>query len=95
MTTRREALQRLGGMAALTGLPGLAFSATSTGERRLVFFFLRGGMDGLSAVPPYGDPHYAPRRGALAVGAPGTPGGALDLDGHFGLSPNLARAGCY
>ena len=91
MTTRREALQRLGGMAALTGLPGLAFSATSTGERRLVFFFLRGGMDGLSAVPPYGDPHYAPRRGALAVGAPGTPGGALDLDGHFGLSPNLAE----
>ena len=56
-----------------------------------MFIFLRGGMDGLSAVPPYGDPQYAARRGALAVAAPGTPGGALDLDGHFGLSPYLAE----
>jgi uncharacterized protein (DUF1501 family) len=56
-----------------------------------VFIFLRGGMDGLSAVPPHGDPQYALRRGALAVGAPGSPGGALDLDGSFGLSPFLAE----
>jgi uncharacterized protein (DUF1501 family) len=30
-------------------------------------------------------------RGALAVAAPGTPGGALGLDGHFGLSPHLVE----
>src|ERR1700741_3981834 len=92
--TRRDALQMLGGMAALSaqfGLPRLALAAPSAGERRLVFMFLRGGMDGLSAVPAYGDPQYAPRRGILAVGAPGTPGGALDLDGHFGLNPYLAE----
>ena len=91
MTTRREALQLLGGVAALGGLPRFSFGAAGSGERRLVLVFLRGGMDGLSAVPAYGDPHYAARRGALAVGAPGTPGGALDLDGHFGLSPNLVE----
>jgi uncharacterized protein (DUF1501 family) len=51
--------------------------------------FLRGGMDGLSAVPPYGDSQYAAQRGPLAVPASGTPSGALNLDGHFGLSPHL------
>jgi uncharacterized protein (DUF1501 family) len=94
MTTRREALQILGGIAALSvhsGLPRLAFASPSSGERRLIFVFLRGGMDALSAVPAYGDPQYAARRGILAVGAPGTPGGALDLDGHFGLNPYLAE----
>jgi uncharacterized protein (DUF1501 family) len=53
--------------------------------------FLRGGMDGLSAVPPHGDSQYAAQRGLLAVPASGTPGGALNLDGHFGLSPHLAE----
>ncbi len=95
MATRREMLQLIGGTAALTGLPGLALAAPSVelrgGERRLVFVFLRGGMDGLSAVPAYGDPQFAARRGDLAVGAPGTLGGALDLDGSFGLSPYLAE----
>jgi len=95
MTTRRKALQLLGGAAALTGLPGLALAAPSTGrrtsERRLVFMFLRGGMDGLSAVPPYGDPQYAVRRGPLALPAPGSAGGVLDLDGHFGLNPHLGE----
>jgi uncharacterized protein (DUF1501 family) len=94
MTTRRRALHLLGGAAALLGLPGLAFAAPTdspTSERRLVFIFLRGGMDGLSAVPPYGDPQYAARRGTLAVPRPGSAGGALDLDGHFGLSPLLAE----
>jgi uncharacterized protein (DUF1501 family) len=96
MTTRRKALGLLGGTAALAGLPGLAFAAPpggsrSASERRLVFMFLRGGMDGLSAVPPYGDPEYTARRGALAVAAPGSSGGALDLDGRFGLSPYLGE----
>ena len=53
MTTRREALQLLGGTAALAGLPRPGVRARRRGdERRLVFVFLRGGMDGLSAVPP-------------------------------------------
>lgn len=95
MMTRREAARLLGCAAALTGLPALSFAATSaaqrSSERRLVFIFLRGGMDGLSAVPPHGDPQYAKVRGALAVPAPGAQGGAFDLDGHFGLSPFLTE----
>ena len=89
MTTRREALFTLGGLAAMAGLPGLALAAVPGSERRLVFVFLRGGMDGLSTVPAYGDPQFAARRGDLAVAAPGAPGGALDLDGTFGLNPFL------
>lgn len=94
MTTRREAIHRIGSSAALAALPALAFAASaadarSAGDRRLVFIFLRGGMDGLSAVPPHGDPQYAARRGALAIAAPGSAGGALDLDGRFGLHPAL------
>jgi len=91
MTTRRKALRLFGGTAAFIGLPGLAFAAPTASERRLVFMFLRGGMDGLSAVPPYGDPQYAARRGALAVPSPGSAGGAFDLDGHFGLNGNLGE----
>ena len=85
MATRREALQLLGAMAAAAGLPGLALAAPSGGERRLAFVFLRGGMDGLSAVPATGDPDYAARRGDLAVRD------ALPLDATFGLSPYLAE----
>jgi uncharacterized protein (DUF1501 family) len=94
MRTRRQALQ-LFGSTALMGLPGLTFAQVPaeprTNDRRLLFMFLRGGMDGLSAVPPYGDSQYAAQRGPLAVPASGTPGGVLNLDGHFGLSPHLAE----
>lgn len=86
--TRRAALKALGGLAAVAGLPGLALGE-APGERRLVFVFLRGGLDGLSAVPAYGDPDFRARRGELAIAAPGEPGGALRLDDFFGLSPYL------
>lgn len=91
MVTRRAALQALGGLAAVAGLPGLAVAAPPGTDRRLVFVFLRGGMDGLSAVPAYGDPDFAGKRGDLAVAPPGTNGGALRLDGVFGLSPFLVE----
>jgi uncharacterized protein (DUF1501 family) len=87
--TRRTVLQALGGLAAVAGFPGLALGAASGSERRLVFVFLRGGLDGLSAVPAYGDPDFRARRGSLAIDAPGEPGGALRLDDLFGLSPYL------
>jgi uncharacterized protein (DUF1501 family) len=91
MATRRDALKTLGGLVAVAGLPGLALAAAPGTERRLVFVFLRGGLDGLSAVPAYGDPDFSPKRGALAIDAPGTTGGALKLDGMFGLSPFLVE----
>jgi uncharacterized protein (DUF1501 family) len=56
-----------------------------------VLVILRGGLDGLAAVPPYAEPRYAQLRGPIALGAPGNEGGVLDLDGTFGLHPALAN----
>lgn len=64
--------------------------AASGGKPRLVFVILRGALDGLAAVPPCGDPRYAGLRGDLAIAPAGTAGGALALDGLFGLHPSLA-----
>ncbi len=91
MTTRRDALKSLGALAALGALPGLALAQGAPGARRLVFVFLRGGLDGLSAVPAYGDPEFARRRGDLAIAPPGEANGALKLDGTFGLHPLLGE----
>ena len=52
---------------------------------------LRGGLDGLAAVPPYAEPAYAQLRGPIALAKPGSEGGVLDLDGMFGLHPALAN----
>jgi len=62
------------------------------GARRPVFvqLFLRGAMDGLTTVVPHGDGDYYAARPNLAVPRPGVPGGALDLDGFFGLAPAAA-----
>jgi uncharacterized protein (DUF1501 family) len=86
---RRQFLQ-LGLMAGGSVLSArFAFAAPAATDARLVFIILRGALDGLSAVVPYGDPDYARLREQLAVGAPGTTDGALALDGHFGLNPGL------
>lgn len=55
----------------------------------VVAVFLRGGADGLSLVPPFGDADYAPLRPRIAVPAPGPVGGALNLNGFFGLHPAM------
>jgi uncharacterized protein (DUF1501 family) len=56
-------LKALGGLAATAALPGLWLATLPGSERRLVFVFLRGGLDGLSAVPAYGDPDFIAKRG--------------------------------
>jgi uncharacterized protein (DUF1501 family) len=65
----------------------LAFANAPT-DARFVFVLLRGALDGLSAVPPVGDPHYANLRGQIALAKSGE-GAALPLDGTFGLHPSL------
>jgi uncharacterized protein (DUF1501 family) len=67
----------------------VAFARTE-GTSRFVLVILRGALDGLSAVPPYGDPDYARLRRELAIGAPGGPDSVLKLDSMFGLHPSLA-----
>jgi uncharacterized protein (DUF1501 family) len=66
----------------------LAFANAPT-DSRFVFVLLRGALDGLSAVPPVGDPDYAGLRGQIALPRSGE-GAALPLDGPFALHPSLA-----
>jgi uncharacterized protein (DUF1501 family) len=75
-----------GGMLMTTSI---AFAGSGT-RTRFVFIILRGALDGLAAVPPYGDADYARLRGEVALAAPGAAHGALKLDGLFGLHPNLS-----
>jgi uncharacterized protein (DUF1501 family) len=94
MTTRRRFLESSLKCAALlagaTACPRLSFAASGPEDRaRFVVVLLRGALDGLSAVPPYADAAYAASRGPIAIAAPGAAGGALDLDGFFGLHPSL------
>ncbi|MAF66331.1 MAG: hypothetical protein CMJ84_11830 [Planctomycetes bacterium] len=75
------------------GMSQLAFGASRGSDRQrdvMVVVFLRGAMDGLTAVVPYGDGNLYNARPTLAVAPPGQPDGALDLDGFFGLAPACA-----
>ncbi|MCP5432565.1 MAG: DUF1501 domain-containing protein [Alphaproteobacteria bacterium] len=90
---RRTLLKHLGlaglSASAAAAFPSLSLAAAPT-ERRFVVVLLRGAMDGLSAVPPHGDPSYAKARGPIAIGSPGSgEGAALKLDGLFALHPRL------
>src|SRR5262245_651288 len=89
MSTRRSFLLGLGAVTLSAGTTARLALASAPGDQRLVVIILRGAMDGLSAVPPYADPHYRDLRGTLALAAPGEAQGALDLDGKFGLHPSL------
>ena len=91
--TRRQVLLGLPvSLAAVSpgfGSLALAMAAAPT-ARRLVVVILRGALDGVAAVAPYGDPAYRSQRGPLAMAEPGKADGLLDLGGHFGLHPALA-----
>lgn len=65
-------------------------AAQAGADRKLVLVVLRGAMDGLTAVAPYGDPNYAALRGSLAMRPPGTKDGLLALSDGFGMHPRLA-----
>ena len=78
-----------GGVLGLAGWPQLTLADAPT-DNRLVVVILRGAMDGLAAVPPYGDRSYLARRADLALPLPGQLDGIVSLDGFFGLNPALA-----
>jgi uncharacterized protein (DUF1501 family) len=87
-TSRRRFLIGAGALAASATIPNALFAYTG-GSSRLVVVILRGALDGLAAVPPYGDPDYAGLHRELAIAAPGGPDGALALNNTFGLHPSL------
>ena len=86
MLERRSFLTGAAALAALAPLASAraAFAAAPT-DRRFVLVLLRGGLDGLHALPPHGDRDYRRLRPTLAL----SPDPALDLDGYFGLHPAL------
>jgi uncharacterized protein (DUF1501 family) len=87
----RRSVLRLGLATGASVLAGqFSFAASAATASRLVFIIMRGALDGLSAVPPYGDPDYARLRADLAIEAPGGANSALPLDGLFGLNPGFA-----
>jgi uncharacterized protein (DUF1501 family) len=92
--TRRSFLRSLGlgGLALPAWFPRVVFSAQPSARRDvLVCVFLRGGVDGLNAVVPFGDDDYHASRPLLSIPSPRRrAGGAIDLDGFFGLHPALA-----
>ena len=52
---------------------------------------MRGALDGMAAVVPYGDPGLAGLRAELVPGAVGSDGGMLDLGGFYGLHPAMPQ----
>ncbi len=85
---RRQMMGAALGACALGAMSSLSLAASGNGSaKRFVFVVLRGGMDGLSAVPAIGDPEFAAARGPLAQfgSAP------LALDTTFALHPNLTQ----
>src|ERR1700679_2986174 len=71
------------------GRTSLALASAPT-DKRMVVVILRGAMDGMAAVVPYGDPGLAGLRAEIVPPAPGQPDGLLDLGGFYGLHPALA-----
>jgi uncharacterized protein (DUF1501 family) len=64
----------------------LSFANTPTnGKSRFVFIIMRGALDGLAAVPPYGDRDYPGLRRDLAMQA----NNVRQLNDVFGLHPSL------
>ena len=80
-------LSAAGLLSSTISSPVFAFAPT---EKRFILINLKGAMDGLHALAPYADAQYHKLRPTLGLGAAGTQGAALDLDGYFGLHPALA-----
>ncbi|MGL4232864.1 MAG: DUF1501 domain-containing protein, partial [Casimicrobium sp.] len=89
--SRRQFLASSVSLAVVGPLAASSASATNASnanDSRFVLIQLRGGLDGLTAVPAIGDPLFESTRGALAFAAKGADA-ALRLDSFFGLHPAL------
>lgn len=83
----RRGFLTLGCSAAAFPLITPVALAAAPWDARLVVLILRGGMDGLGVVQPYGDRNFAAmRKGKLDTGPEN---GATDLDGFFSLLPHM------
>ena len=85
--SRRGFLTGIGcSLAAFPLVTPMAFAAMPS-DHRLVVVILRGAMDGLDTLQPYGDPRLAALRPGFAIGPAS---GAVDLTGFHAMHPALA-----
>ncbi len=87
--SRRSALLGLGAAFSL-GRASVALAAAPT-DQRFVVVIMRGALDGMAAVTPYGDPGLAQLRAELTPPPVGSPGGMADLGGFWGLHPAMPQ----
>src|SRR5687767_8246271 len=67
-----------------------AQTANGYGRKKvLVTIFQRGAVDGLNMIVPHGESEYYNLRRSIAIKKPNEAGGAVDLDGFFGLHPSM------
>jgi uncharacterized protein (DUF1501 family) len=90
MTIRRRDVLTAAGAAFFAFGGGAWALAADGGQSRLIVVLLRGAVDGLNVVVPYGEEAYYRERQSIAIAPPGKPDGGLALDGHFALHPALA-----
>ena len=92
LAPRRSVLGTTGALFSWAFMPRFA-QAAGARDPRFVVIVLRGALDGLTAVPPIGDPSYKGLREQIAFEFEGS-NKALRLDNFFGLHPampNFAR----
>jgi uncharacterized protein (DUF1501 family) len=90
MLTRRIFMAGAG--MAPSWLARAAANTTGGGRKKvLVAIFQRGAADGLNLVAPFGDKNYKILRPTIGIQEPGGSqfNSALDLDGFFGLHPQM------
>jgi uncharacterized protein (DUF1501 family) len=91
---RRDFLNSMALGASLVVPVGRSAWAATTHHptaKKLVVVMLRGAVDGLNVVAPFGDDNYLRLRPTIGLPAPGLEGGALNLDGYFVMHPALAQ----
>src|SRR2546428_3079818 len=101
MSISRRVFMKSGGLALFSfGLDPLFLARAAFASYRpfppiaarsrpvLVCLFQRGAVDGLNMVVPHGESLYYRERPRIAVPA----SDVVDLDGHFGLHPQLPAA---
>lgn len=80
--TRREFLKFSGASLFLAGVPISGYTKDKP-PGNISVILLEGGMDGLTAVPPYGDPNLIKMRQKI------TPTNFMKVNSFFGLHPSL------
>lgn len=96
--SRRQFLSGAGKAALIASLvpawmPRVAFAKSYNSSRDIIVsVYLRGGCDGLSIVPPFGDAAYYTLRPNLGIPRPDStaPLKAINLNGFFGFAPAMS-----